>query len=64
MLPELKIMAWGSGSYWEKDSNTKASSLTLPLQANVLPPLPAGFNPGSLELFVVGEGVTVVHLAQ
>ena len=57
-------MAWGSGSYWEKDSNTKASSLTLPLQANVLPPLPAGFNHGSLELFVVGEGVTVVHLAQ
>lgn len=57
-------MAWGSGSYWEKDSNTKASSLTLPLQANVLSPLLAGFNPGSLELFVLGEGVTVVHLAQ
>ena len=59
--PELKIMAWGSGSYWEKDSNTKASSL--PLQPNVLSPLPAGINSGGLELFVLGEDVTVVHLA-
>jgi len=63
VLPELKIMAWGSGSYWEKDSNTKASSLTLPLQPNVLSPLPAGISSGSLELFVLGEDVTVVHLA-